>query len=40
VTRIGGVLLILVGLALITGGWNDFLIWLLTTFNFNAGTLL
>ena len=40
VTRIGGVLLVLVGLALITGGWNDFLIWLLTTFNFNAGTLL
>jgi cytochrome c-type biogenesis protein len=40
VTRIGGALLILVGLALVTGGWNDFLIWLLTTFNFNAGTLL
>jgi cytochrome c-type biogenesis protein len=40
VTRIGGALLITVGLALVTGGWNDFLIWLLTTFNFNAGTLL
>lgn len=40
VTRIGGALLILVGLALVTGSWNDFLIWLLTTFNFNAGTLL
>jgi cytochrome c-type biogenesis protein len=40
VTRIGGALLILVGLALVTGGWNDFLIWLLTTFNFDAGTLL
>jgi cytochrome c-type biogenesis protein len=40
VTRIGGALLILVGLALVTGGWNDFLIWLLTTFDFNAGTLL
>jgi cytochrome c-type biogenesis protein len=40
VTRIGGTLLILVGLSLVTGGWNDFLIWLLTTFNFNAGTLL
>jgi cytochrome c-type biogenesis protein len=40
VTRIGGALLIVVGLALLTGGWNDFLIWLLTTFNFNAGTLL
>jgi len=40
VTRIGGVLLIGVGIALITGGWNSFLIWLLTTFNYNAGTLL
>jgi cytochrome c-type biogenesis protein len=40
VTRIGGGLLILVGVALITGGWNSFLIWLLTTFNFDAGTLL
>ena len=40
VTRIGGALLIVVGLALVTGGWEDFLIWLLTTFNFDAGTLL
>jgi cytochrome c-type biogenesis protein len=40
VTRIGGALLIVVGLALVTGGWNNFLIWLLTTFNFDAGTLL
>jgi cytochrome c-type biogenesis protein len=40
VTRIGGALLIIVGLALVTGGWNDFLIWLLTTFDFDAGTLL
>jgi cytochrome c-type biogenesis protein len=40
VTRIGGALLILVGLALVTGGWNSFLIWLQTTFNFDAGTLL
>jgi cytochrome c-type biogenesis protein len=40
VTRIGGGLLILVGIALVTGGWNSFLIWLLTTFNFDAGTLL
>jgi cytochrome c-type biogenesis protein len=40
VTRIGGALLIVVGIALVTGGWNSFLIWLLTTFNFNAGTLL
>lgn len=31
VTRIGGALLIVVGLALITGGWNQFLIWLQTT---------
>jgi cytochrome c-type biogenesis protein len=40
VTRVGGALLIVVGLALVTGGWEDFLIWLLTTFNFDAGTLL
>jgi cytochrome c-type biogenesis protein len=40
VTRIGGGLLILVGLALITGAWDQFLIWLLTTFDFNQGTLL
>ncbi|GAA2492432.1 cytochrome c biogenesis CcdA family protein [Winogradskya humida] len=40
VTRVGGGLLILVGVALVTGGWNSFLIWLLTTFNFDAGTLL
>jgi cytochrome c-type biogenesis protein len=31
VTRVGGALLIVVGLALVTGGWNRFLIWLLTT---------
>ncbi|SDT72823.1 cytochrome c biogenesis CcdA family protein [Actinoplanes derwentensis] len=40
VTRIGGVLLILVGLALVTGAWNDFLIWLMTTFDFQKGALL
>ena len=40
VTRIGGVMLILVGLALITGGWDGFLIWLRTTFDFDAGALL
>jgi len=40
VTRVGGALLIVVGLALVTGGWNHFLIWLLTTFDFSAGTLL
>jgi cytochrome c-type biogenesis protein len=28
VTRLGGALLILVGLALVTGGWNEFLRWL------------
>ncbi|MFC4148969.1 cytochrome c biogenesis CcdA family protein [Micromonospora mangrovi] len=31
VTRIGGALLILIGLALVTGGWQNFLIWLQTT---------
>ncbi|MEV1288235.1 cytochrome c biogenesis protein CcdA [Micromonospora sp. NPDC049679] len=31
VTRVGGALLILVGLALLTGGWGSFLIWLQTT---------
>jgi cytochrome c-type biogenesis protein len=40
VTRIGGALLILVGITLVTGGWDSFLIWLLTTFNFGGGTLL
>lgn len=32
VTRLGGALLIIVGLALITGGWQTFLIWLRTSF--------
>jgi cytochrome c-type biogenesis protein len=32
VTRVGGALLIIVGLALITGGWADFVIWLRGTF--------
>ncbi|WP_430791031.1 cytochrome c biogenesis CcdA family protein [Actinoplanes sp. G11-F43] len=40
VTRIGGGMLILVGLALVTGAWNQFLIFLLTTFDFGQGTLL
>jgi cytochrome c-type biogenesis protein len=40
VTRVGGALLILVGVTLVTGGWNGFLIWLQTTFDFQAGTLL
>jgi cytochrome c-type biogenesis protein len=40
VTRVGGVLLILVGLALITGGWDHFLIWLMVTFDLGQGTLL
>jgi cytochrome c-type biogenesis protein len=31
VTRFGGALLMAVGLALVTGGWNSFLIWLQTT---------
>jgi cytochrome c-type biogenesis protein len=30
VTRIGGALLILIGLALVTGGWQGFVIWLQT----------
>jgi cytochrome c-type biogenesis protein len=32
VTRIGGAMLIVVGLALLTGAWSDFTIWLRTTF--------
>jgi cytochrome c-type biogenesis protein len=28
VTRVGGALLIGIGLALVTGGWNEFIIWL------------
>ncbi|MFI0791722.1 cytochrome c biogenesis CcdA family protein [Micromonospora rubida] len=32
VTRVGGVLLVLIGLALVTGGWTNFVIWLQTTF--------
>ncbi|AEV81304.1 cytochrome C biogenesis protein [Actinoplanes sp. SE50] len=40
VTRIGGVLLIAVGVTLVSGQWNHFLIWLLTTFDFGGGTLL
>jgi cytochrome c-type biogenesis protein len=31
VTRIGGVLLVVVGIALITGGWGDFVNWLRAT---------
>jgi cytochrome c-type biogenesis protein len=31
VTRIGGVMLILVGLALVTGAWSEFVIWLRVT---------
>jgi cytochrome c-type biogenesis protein len=38
VTRVGGVLLVLVGIALITGGWDHFLVWLKTTFDFSGGT--
>ncbi|MFI5494266.1 cytochrome c biogenesis CcdA family protein [Actinoplanes sp. NPDC051859] len=32
VTRIGGAMLIIVGIALVTGGWNSFLTWLLVQF--------
>ena len=39
VTRIGGALLIAVGITLVTGGWDSFLIWLQTTFTFDR-TLL
>ncbi|MFC0507507.1 cytochrome c biogenesis CcdA family protein [Micromonospora costi] len=31
VTRVGGALLILIGLALVTGGWTNIVIWLQTT---------
>ncbi|WBB78006.1 cytochrome c biogenesis protein CcdA [Micromonospora sp. WMMD882] len=31
VTRVGGALLVLIGLALVTGGWQSFVIWLQTT---------
>jgi len=31
VTAIGGALLVVIGLALVTGGWNSFLIWLQTS---------
>jgi cytochrome c-type biogenesis protein len=37
VTRIGGALLVLIGLALITGGWTDFINWLRATIG--AGTV-
>jgi cytochrome c-type biogenesis protein len=37
VTRIGGALLVLVGLALVTGGWTEFINWLRTTVG--AGTV-
>ena len=40
ITRVGGVLLILVGVTLVTGGWNHFLVWLRVTFDFGGGTLL
>ncbi|BBH65637.1 cytochrome C biogenesis protein CcdA [Actinoplanes sp. OR16] len=36
VTRVGGALLIVIGLALITGQWNYFLAWLMTTLNFGG----
>ncbi|MBF9128485.1 cytochrome c biogenesis protein CcdA [Plantactinospora sp. S1510] len=32
VTRVGGALLLVIGLALVTGGWQDLVIWLQSTF--------
>jgi cytochrome c-type biogenesis protein len=40
VTRVGGILLILVGIALVTGGWDHFLVWLKTSLDFSGGSLL
>jgi cytochrome c-type biogenesis protein len=40
VTRVGGVLLIAVGVTLVSGQWLYFLAWLQTTFNFGGETLL
>jgi cytochrome c-type biogenesis protein len=40
VTRIGGALLILVGIGLVTGGWNHFLAWLMTSVDISGGSLL
>jgi cytochrome c-type biogenesis protein len=39
VTRVGGALMIIIGITLVTGQWNYFLAWLMTTFEF-SGTLL
>ncbi|WP_229071718.1 cytochrome c biogenesis CcdA family protein [Actinoplanes sp. DH11] len=36
VTRVGGALLIIIGLTLVTGQWNYFLAWLMTTLNFGG----
>ncbi|MEU8240524.1 cytochrome c biogenesis protein CcdA [Actinoplanes missouriensis] len=36
VTRIGGALLIIIGLTLVTGQWNYFLAWLMTSLNFGG----
>lgn len=42
VTRVGGTLLIAMGVVMVAGGWNAFTIWLLTTFSggVDLGTLL
>jgi cytochrome c-type biogenesis protein len=40
VTRVGGVLLILVGIGLVTGGWDHFLVWLKTSVDLTGGSLL
>ena len=39
VTRVGGAMLIAVGLALVTGGWDDFMIWLRATLGPGTGLL-
>ncbi|MEU4419438.1 cytochrome c biogenesis protein CcdA [Actinoplanes sp. NPDC024001] len=36
VTRVGGVLLLVIGVTLISGQWNYFLAWLMTTLNFGG----
>jgi cytochrome c-type biogenesis protein len=36
VTRVGGALLIIIGLTLVTGQWNYFLAWLMTSLNFGG----
>ncbi|MBG0565323.1 cytochrome c biogenesis CcdA family protein [Actinoplanes aureus] len=40
VTRIGGALLLVIGITLVSGQWNYFLAWLMTTLNFGQELLL